>query len=263
MPLHHDFLFRRMLTCGHCGSVLVGERHKSRYVYYRCHQASCKQTIVPEPVVDERFKMLFSALSGIGGRGDDQDVRDFRDMVEDIRVRSGDERARRESALRLLITQCEERLARLTDALIDNLIDKPAFEARKATLLEEKRGYSDQLTEVSNGVSVAEVIDEFLELANTAQQSYEIGNVPEKRDVVAAITSNSAVYGKEPAITLKSPYREMLEMQNSSCCDPEPDHSRTRARMLFDVFVKAAQEKIGKHQFTDGHLSTMPNKDAA
>jgi len=269
MPLRHDFLFRRMLTCGHCGSVLVGERHKGRYVYYRCHRAGCKVTTVPEVTMDNTFKALFSALRlGMRGRGDeicDGDVgeigemRDFRDMVEDIRVRSGDERARRESALRLLITQCEERLARLTDALIDNLIDKPTFEARKTQLLDEKRGYADQLEETANGPSVADVIDEFLELANTAEHSYETGNVPEKRDVVAAITSNSSVRGKEPAITLKSPYREMLEMQNPRCCDAERGHSRIDTQALFDILMKAAKEKIGKHQFTDEHTSPQAN----
>src|SRR5262249_3527072 len=32
----HDFAFSGLLTCGHCGCSMVGERKKGRYVYYHC-----------------------------------------------------------------------------------------------------------------------------------------------------------------------------------------------------------------------------------
>jgi len=34
--MHHSFPFSGLVSCGHCGCSLVGERKKQRYVYYNC-----------------------------------------------------------------------------------------------------------------------------------------------------------------------------------------------------------------------------------
>jgi site-specific DNA recombinase len=239
MPLRHDFLFRRMIRCAHCNSVMIGECKKGRYIYYRCHAPACRGTIVNEPKMNTAYRECFAGLIlDVGELGD------LRDMIERLRGATGTEKSERDKVLRLQVAHCDERLARLTDALIDGLIEKSVFDARKAQLLNEKRNYLDRLEKTANEPSVADIIAEDLELSNVAQLRYETGLLPEKRDIVSATTSNCSVCGKEPAITLKSPFQELLNLPKASDCDPHRDGVRTRAEIIFEIFKMAAEEKL-------------------
>src|SRR5207237_8146912 len=59
--LKHDLLFRRLLTCQHCGYSLIGERQKG-HIYYRCHTKDCPTTGVREEAVEAEIETRFSAL---------------------------------------------------------------------------------------------------------------------------------------------------------------------------------------------------------
>ena len=85
---------------------------------------------------------------------------------------------------------------------------------------------------------------QLLELANTAYISYQNGLSSEKRALIAATMSNFLGSGKTPAITLKSPFKEFSEWQNSVSCDPYRDRPRTRTRQILDIFMGVASEEI-------------------
>ncbi|HEV2560736.1 MAG TPA: recombinase family protein [Rhizomicrobium sp.] len=241
MPLKYDFLFRRMIHCAHCACTLIGERQKGRYVYYRCHGSACAGTIVNEARIDERLHGMFSLL-----RFTDGDLRDLRDMVEKLRGAIKDEKVEREQSLRLQLSQLDERISRLTDALIDGLIDKPTFDTRKITLLHDRRGILDRLERIESEPSVADVIVEYLELSNVAQIQYESVFLPERRETICATTSNFLVAGKTPEITLKSPFQELYDMRISACCDLYRDDSRTLAQKVFEIFKTTAEADVAK-----------------
>ncbi len=239
MPLRHDFTFRRLLRCGACSSTLIGERHKERYVYYRCQAPSCHGICINESVVEERFRAQFARLPFTP-----VELGDLRDMITRLRGTAALEHKKREQSLLLLLAQCEERLSRLTDALIDGLIDKPTFNARKRSLLIEKRGLMDQSLVTDTEQLIADKIDEYLELSNTAEISYATPIVPEKRDVVNSTASNCTVYGKNPVVTLKSPFRELIELRNSVGSDPQRDDARTFVQHAFEIMRDAAATEI-------------------
>jgi len=240
MPLRHDFVFRRLLRCGACSATLIGERHKERYVYYRCQGPSCHGTCINEIIINDRFRVQFARLAFT-----EVERGDLRDMITELRGSAAIEREKREQSLRMQLAQCEERLARLIDALIDGLIDKSTFDARKRSLLVEKRGLMDQLLAKDTEKLIADKIEEFLELSNTAELSYASPIVAEKRDVVNSTTSNCMVYGKTPAITLKSPYQELINLRNSIGSDPQRDDTRTLAQRAFEIMQAAAEKDVG------------------
>jgi site-specific DNA recombinase len=80
-PWKHDFLFRRLIVCTQCGRHLVGERQKGRYVYYRCHRPECGATCIAETAIDAELRRQLESL-----RFDSRELRDLRDMIENIRA---------------------------------------------------------------------------------------------------------------------------------------------------------------------------------
>src|SRR5262249_48825632 len=53
----HNFAFSRLIKCGHCGCLLVGQIQRGRYVYYHCsgYKGKCPEPYVREEVLEERF----------------------------------------------------------------------------------------------------------------------------------------------------------------------------------------------------------------
>ena len=54
----HEFAFGSLMRCGECGCTITAERHKGRYVYYRCtnYHRTCKQGFLREEVLAEQFR---------------------------------------------------------------------------------------------------------------------------------------------------------------------------------------------------------------
>lgn len=239
IPYKHDFLFRRLVRCKGCGRSLIGERVKGRYIYYRCHIAECPGACLTEgAIVGEVHNRLIPLCF------DAEEFRDIRDLLAEHGNGLANERGEREATIRLLIGKCDERITRMTDALIDGLIDKETFDHRNAIILAEKRGHKDRLERIASEPSLAERIREKVELANTAYLSYESGNPSEKRDLMLSLMSNFVGSGKSPAITLKSPFREYWNWRKSNDCDPCKDGPRTRARKILDIFEAAEKLSI-------------------
>lgn len=238
MPTRHDFMFRRLIRCAACGRHLTGERHKGRFVYYRCHGQACQGVSLGETRIDAYLRDRFALLTF-----DPAELKDLKDMVDDLRAKSGVERAERGQGLRLQLAQLEERLARLTDALIDGALDKEAFAERKAGLLLDKRNVLERLEKIDSEPSVADIIAEMFERTNTAYITYESDDPFEKRETVESLSSNFVVEAKSPAITLKSPFQELLNYRESYGGDPHRDTVRIRTQKIFEIFKTAAERK--------------------
>jgi hypothetical protein len=234
--LKHDHLFRRLIHCATCNKHLIGERHKGRYVYYRCHTNGCSVSIA-ESAIDGLLRRTLGLIVL-----DSREVRDIRDMVEDMKTSTAEETKRSESSLRLQLAQCNERIAKLTDALIDGLIDKQLFEERRRAVLLARAELQDRLSNPASAGSAADRVLNYLELANTAYLSYETGLPSEKRALLVSITSNFSGIGNEPAITLKSPFQELANCRKTSVGDPHRDTPRTRVRQILGILTNAANQ---------------------
>ncbi len=231
----HEFLFRRLIRCKHCGCVLTGERQKQRFVYYRCHGDDCRGTSVAEAAIDSAFREAFRLLAC----GDDE-IRDMRDLLEHMNGDAVIDLERQQRELRLRIAKCDDRLHRLTDALIDGLIDKELFESRKVSILSEKRGYLDALEAAPSPTYSVEHARELFELQIAAYVRYESASVVLKRAIIDQMTSNLSVAGKNPTITLKSPFQEVVNWRLSQNCGPRQGALRTRVRKLLEIITSVA-----------------------
>lgn len=228
----HDFVFRRLIRCSGCGHVLTGECQKG-HVYYRCH--NCVGTSIRETCVSEKFSAILDQISLA-----DEEIGDFGDLVDDLRNRWSAGARQRECQIKLDLGIVEERLNKLTDALLDGLVDPEMFQRRKTSLLKDRSELRDRLASAASDRSLPDTVSKFFELAKTAKFGYEIANPTEKRDLVKRTTSNLVAHGKNIEIALLSPYREVQEWRKTERCGHRPDRLRTSLRKLLDILLRDA-----------------------
>jgi hypothetical protein len=195
-PARHDFLLRRTVRCKSCGYSLIGETQKG-FIYYRCHSRSCPTTNLKEETADGKVSPLFLACEL------DAEEREYiREKIEGMKANWQDERAEHRKALDLKLNQLTARRARLTDALIDGLLDRELFEERQAALLSEKRTLEEQLANLDDsGMTGPQKLADFLERLDSAHTLYESGTIDEKRELLAKFTSNWLAAGKDVDFT--------------------------------------------------------------
>lgn len=236
----HDHLFRRMVRCAGCGYHLIGELIKSRYTYYRCHSESCRGIIVREEDLDHEVRAKLQRL-----QLEDDEWRWIQEAATAMRETTAITIDQMHASFSMRAAQCDQRIARLTDAYLDRMIDKEVFEKRKVQLFMERRELLDQIETLSvDDLPVNRALEK-LELGNSAYFSYKNGITAEKRDVVASVTSNFVVQGKKPVITLQSPYQEIANRTKSHLGAPRRCTARTSAMQIlgFSLTVAIAEKK--------------------
>lgn len=192
--------YRRMIRCATCGYALVAESQKGR-TYYRCHTRTCRGVSLREDSIDEAMRTKLAAFAFT-----DAEFGDLRDLAQQCLANEIEGReARRSERLRDL-AKCEDRLTRLTDLLVDGHIDTETFEARKASLLLERRTLRDALDERPEEQSITARALKSLELARTAYLGFDLAKPDEKRQMVRELTSNLVAQRKSLEITLRKDF---------------------------------------------------------
>lgn len=220
--IRHEFLFRRLLMCKHCGYSLIGERQKG-HVYYRCHTNGCPTKAVREELVEDAILQQLDPL-----RFTETEWAYLAERVGHLRQNWMKELEDQTKVLKLKKGQLQDRLARLTDAFIDQLIEKSIYEERKASLLLERAEVEEQLNALrGNQKPVPDRIAECLELANDAYSSYKVALPEDKRDLLKLVTSNCTVDGKIVVVTLSLPFEWIARREKFTNGVPQQDRPRT------------------------------------
>ena len=238
-PERHDFLFRRTVRCKSCGYSLIGETQKG-HTYYRCHTPTCEVTSVREEAAEGRVSPLFLAC-----QLDPEERAYLRKKIEGMKTSWQDEAAARHKALELRMSQLAGRRARLTDALIDGLLDRDLFEERQAALLAEKRTLEEQIANLdSSGMTGPQKLADFLERLDSAYSLYQSGTPEEKRELIATFTSNWLVTGKEIEFTPHPEVRLVAERTKLPFGRVERDSPRTAGHYCLDGGMSRRWDKI-------------------
>jgi site-specific DNA recombinase len=246
----HNHLYRGLFRCQHCGHCLIGELQKGN-VYYRCQTPRCITKTIREDRVNEAVAELLSHLT----LTPDNLAR----AHEQLPVLLANADVEQEcTAIKLQRDQVSARLDRLTDMVLDGLIDGEAFQTKKQCLLLEQCRIDERLAEIaSNRVSEARM-RKFLELANNLAQLYGIGTPPEKRRIVEWATSNRTASGKfvyfEPSKWLMG----TKTMLDALSCAEQRDNSR-----IFDPTVLRSLQKLEPLKTTNGDSVEPPFLEAA
>jgi hypothetical protein len=199
----HSYLFRGLFSCGLCGTTMIAERQKG-HVYYRCHTSSCETKTIREDVLRSEIRLAVCRLS-IKDADTDWLTEQFRQWAE---RRLHDPAA---GAYAMQLAQIEERLQRLTDALVDRIIDRDEYIKRKESLLLEKAKVSHAL-ERSKSVPDEHTVRKFLERAKSLALTYEMADDEEARAIVQLTTSNRTVSRRNVVV---EPANWLLQMDSA------------------------------------------------
>lgn len=223
----HSFVFARLITCASCGYSLIGESRKG-HVYYRCHTPICPTTSLREERIDEVFRATFSTV---------QPTPEFIALLEaearSLRTNWHALEAQRRDHAGMQLQQIKHRLERLTDAYLDNLIDKTAFEERRLALVAMQKDMA--FREAQQSADPAATYDrfhEFLGLASSLSLSHELAVGADKRDLVQTVTSDRRAERKNLSITLQKPFQVLVETMSGPCGGPHRDVPRTVQLLL-------------------------------
>jgi DNA invertase Pin-like site-specific DNA recombinase len=232
----HQFLLRQMVKCANCTRrTLTGETHKS-HTYYRCHGPECRGMSWRG---DELESIAFDQIARI--RLDDRDIGDLGDVVRDELRGRGDEGTKIKASLALRLQHLDDRISRLTDLLIDDALDLATFNARKEKLLLERQGILEDIERAGRRSPLLELFEEF-ERNNRELLRYETLLDDEKRELIDIVCSNFSVSSESSTFTLRTPFKEIAESQDSDGCAQDRDD--VRIKRIAEILKSIADNKI-------------------
>lgn len=258
----HDFFFRRLLSCQHCGYTLTGERQKG-HTYYRCHTNGCPTKALREETITEVILRTLQLLEL------ERWEREYlQKRVTEFKADWEHEQKGQVAAITLRLGRLQDRLGRVTDAFLDGVLDRRLFEDRKAALLLESKAVEEQLAELTNpSHSVPNRLGEFLELTGSAYFQYKQRLPDEGRELLKILTSNRLVHGKNVVVTLKEPFQMIADRSKDTYSPPYRARLRTLDTLLqklwgwFKQNTPAASELLAKLCDQDSREETE-NKEA-
>lgn len=142
------------------------------------------------------------------------------------RCRENDSRA-----LDLQLANLTERTDRLTDALLDGLIDKAAFTERRLRLIDEKRNLSEAIDQIGDAEADRRLTRNFLELANNVTLLYQTANVQQKRRLAKTLFSNRTLQGKNLCLTPQKWLSDKRWAVSVLCGAPDRDRTRIKTEI--------------------------------
>ena len=188
----HNHLFRCLFRCGYCDTAMIPELQKGR-VYYRCHERTCETKSVREDVLDETMRAYLSQIMLKPEQAEDIRRR-FTDWMDPQLTQESVEAAEFE------LNKIGERLSRLTDKLIDGMIDDRIFEEKRGALMLDQKRWQEIAAQRELRSQQIENLDKFLELATSLVSLYDSVDEHEKRGIIHLATSNRSVFGKNVEI---------------------------------------------------------------
>lgn len=220
--LKHDFVYRKTLRCAKCRYFLIGELQKGT-AYYRCHTPACRGTCIAENDLAVQVRAALAAIR--------LTPKEHADLIVEFDHYGRQSAANLEEtvrALKLRMTHVDERVARLTDAYIDRLIERDLFEERKGVLFRERAELRASLDAALSGNDpVAQNLKEFLELLPRLCESQKSVAASESRDLLKTTASNLCVDRKNLVVDWKSPFHVLAKEPEMTYGGPQRTRCRT------------------------------------
>lgn len=143
--------------------------------------------------------------------------------------------------------QIDERLQRLTDAFLDQMIDREAYNQRRTSLLNERVTAGERLKKIADPeASARNELEDFFELVFSLQLSFRRAFPHEKRELVALISSNLSFDGKNLVVELRKPFAQIVECRKQLYGGPFSDEVRTeRLRQIVrDLYERWDKDSV-------------------
>lgn len=211
----HNHLYRGLFRCGYCMEAMSPEKQKG-HVYYRCHTPVCPTKTVREELIDDGVRRVLRSA-----RLSREQITTLVSLFVSRQDRQTPQSTKQ--ALKMQLVNVQTRLEKLTDALIERLIDEAAYTKRQEKLLFEEASLQEKLAELEQNQVNSQRLQNFLELLKNLVSNYIIAEPAEKRELVEMATSNRSVFGKnltlQPANWLQGIETSLSVLFGADCND--------------------------------------------
>ncbi|MCF8247564.1 MAG: recombinase family protein [Saprospiraceae bacterium] len=212
--IKHDFIFRRLVKCAVCGYSLIGERQKG-IVYYRCHSKECPIKSIREDVIETTLLQSFERI-----QLHQVESKILDELLEEAQESWSVNEKGVEESIRMQKSRISQKQERLTEAYIENAIEKDFFEEKKEMLLVELQGLRHKTSQISGQRdAIFSKAKNFLELIKSVKNSYLSAITEEKRKIMKIVTSNLSIQEKNLMIAMRSPFYEIANRLDFLTCD--------------------------------------------
>ena len=200
----HNFSFSGFVKCGRCGTAVVGEIHKGKYIYYHCSQSrgKCKEPYIRE----EAFaKILGKPLKKLVF---DKEIIDW--MIAALKESHKDEKRHHKEAVEGLRKQRDRilpRLEKMYEDKLDGVISKDFYLLKRAQYEEERDRIDYHLSQHSNAnLNYLDTGVDLLELAKRAYSLYLQQDPAEQRKLLNLVYSNCIFKNGKIKVEYRKPF---------------------------------------------------------
>ena len=189
--------FLGLLHCSDCGGAITAELQKG-HTYYRCTKKSrmfswCEQPYIREEALDVEIS---AAIRPFALRADWADEMLLR--VKEEQQQSALLAKQQAFKKQAEIDQINQRLQKLLDSFLDELIDRETFTVEKAKLMSQKKILEEQKSACQAGrADWLEPLQEWIKAAKTAAEIADSASLPDKRVLALKIFGSNLVLDRK------------------------------------------------------------------
>jgi site-specific DNA recombinase len=229
----HHLTFSRIVRCGTCRYSLIGERQKG-HVYYRCHNRpfknppACPPTTIREDQLEKAVTVCLERL-----RLSDGEIQFARAWMRERMESASSAQSQAIASQQLQLEAISNRLARLTDLLLDGAVDQTVFDEKRKELILLEAQAKQRITGLKLGFTASFTkLEKFVELVKNPSLLYKKANQEKKRELLKSLLSNLSVSEKNIDLTLKIPFQLIAERKENTDGGPNRGTCRTWAALL-------------------------------
>ena len=193
----HSFPFCGLLTCGECRAAITAQHahgHGGTYRYYRCTKrlGPCSQKYLQEKDVATQIKEQLQtvAISDTCYRDGLAEIAEWEKELKNNRGSFSENIDRK-------ILETDEKLGKLVDSYLDNLIDKDIYLKKKEGLIKQKTELHQKKSDFAKkGISWIEPLKEFWKDLNQAKKLALSNDFHEIKSFVAKNGTNPSLLAK-------------------------------------------------------------------
>lgn len=204
----NDFVYSGLIKCEKCGSYLVGDLKKGKYLYFRCMNRNCDVT---KHLKAEQVDLLVEDLLE---RLNIPDVV-AKSFLENLKKSLKDDYEFKSKALEGInsnIAKIRARMNKLYIDKIDGVIDEEFyFEKKNEWETELNELLANQQTMAREDEDIMDRAQQMLELSKRASYWYHRQDNQKKRIFLKLVCSNFTWNGKDATMTIKKALKIMFE----------------------------------------------------
>lgn len=184
-------------------------------MYYRCHSKTCPEKTIREDRINYSIEKFFKNIAV------DKEVEKLLENNISKYFHSKNDFGKSQLAsIQLRLTSSEHRIAKLTDLLLDGMIENELYLQKKEQLLLEQSNLQEQQKELVSALDSEIESDtmETLELSQSLYQLYFKADRYEKRSLLKKTCSNLSVIAGTLVIEPKLPFVLLLNSTTVPLC---------------------------------------------